>query len=70
MVVVVGQREIAREVDFDAVAFANGHRGHDIEKFVEDLGGRLSRALRESLTHQITSICREGPTRSGLGYGA
>ncbi len=64
---VIGQREIAREIDFDAVAFADGHRGHDVEEFVEDLRGGLRGALRESLAHEIGTGCVERACRSSFG---
>src|ERR1700733_1760650 len=53
MVVVVGYCEIAREIDFDSVPLADGHRGHDVEEFVENLCRRLRGALRESLAQEI-----------------
>jgi hypothetical protein len=34
VVVVIGQCEIAREIDFDSVAFTDGHRGHDVQELV------------------------------------
>src|ERR1700734_2802700 len=35
VVVVIGDCEIAREIHFHSVSFANRHRGHDVEEFVE-----------------------------------
>ena len=49
MIVVVGQSEVAREVDFDAVALADRYRGHDVQELVEDLRRRLRGALSEPL---------------------
>ena len=53
MVLIVGQGEIARQIDFDAVAFADGDRGHEVQELVEDLRGGLRGALPESLAHEI-----------------
>ena len=53
MVEVIGQGEIAREIDFDAVAFPDSHCGQDVEKLVEDLCGGLRCTLRESLAHAV-----------------
>src|SRR5271155_147160 len=50
---VIGQREIAREINFDSVAFADGHRGHDVQELVEDLRRGLRGALRESLAREV-----------------
>jgi len=52
---VIGQREIAREIDFDPVAFADGHRGHDVQELVDDLCRRLRGALRESLAQEVAT---------------
>src|SRR5271156_5028513 len=67
VVVVIGQREIAREIDLDSVAFADGHRGHDVEELVEDLRRRLGGACSESLAHEVKTGCVERPGCSGLG---
>ena len=53
VVVVVGQREIARKIDFHAMPFADRDGGHDVQELVEDLRRRLRRALRESLAHEV-----------------
>src|ERR1700678_947946 len=70
VVVVVGQCEVARKIDFDPVAFPDGHRGHDVEELVEDLGRGLGGACRESLAHEVRTGCVERPACSGLGYGS
>ena len=62
MVVVVGQTEVAREVDLDAVTLANRYSRHDVQEFVEDLRGRLGSALGESLSHEVSA-------RRGQGTG-
>ena len=50
---VVGQREIARQIDLDAVALADRDRRQNVQEFVENLRGGLSRALRKSLAHEV-----------------
>src|SRR5271155_3476930 len=70
VVVVIGQREIAREIDLDSVAFADGHRGHNVEELVEDLRRRLGGACSESLAHQVRTGSVESPACSGLGNGS
>ena len=70
MVGVIGQREIAREIDFDAVAFPDRHRGHDVEKFVEDLRRRLRSALRKSLTHEVAPGRVECASGAGFAHGS
>src|SRR6516165_7335724 len=69
VVEVVGQCEIAREIDFDSVAFADGHRWHDVQELLEDLCGRLRCASRESLTHQVRAGRGEGACGPGLRDG-
>src|SRR5208282_2087200 len=61
MVLVLGQQEVACEIDFDAVAFADGHRGYDVQELVEDLRGRLRRALCESLAHEVPARRGKSP---------
>ena len=70
VVVVVGQREIAREIDFDAVAFPDGDRGHDVEELVEDLRGRLRGALRKSLAHEVAAVGIERASGASFAHGA
>ena len=70
MVVVIGQREIAREIDFDSVAFPDSHRGHDVEKLLEDLRRRLRGALRESLAHEVGAGRVEGTSGSRFRNGS
>ena len=70
MVVVVGQREVAREINFDSVAFSDGHRGHDVEELVEDLRRRLRSALSESLAHNVGTRSSERTRRSTLRNGS
>ncbi len=60
MVVVVGQSQVAREVDFEAVALANRNRGHDVQEFVEDLRRGLGCALGEALAHDVSAGRGEG----------
>src|SRR5207245_9227939 len=67
---VIGQREIAREIDFDSVAFPDGHRGHDVEKLLEDLRRRLRGALRESLAHKVGAGRVEGTSGPRLRDGS
>src|SRR5271157_2494275 len=55
VVVVVGQGEIAGKVDLDAVTFANGDRGRNVQKSVQDLCGGLRHASGKSLTHQVAA---------------
>ena len=62
MVVVVGQSEVAREVDFDAVALPDRYGGHDVQEFVEDLRGGLGGALGKSLSREVGA-------RRGQGTG-
>ena len=70
MIEVIGQREIAREIDFHAMAFPDRHRGHDVEEFVEDLRGGLRGALRESLTHEVASGRVECASGAGFAHGS
>src|SRR5580658_744289 len=70
MVNVIGQSEIAREIDFDPMAFPDGHRGHDVKKLVEDLRRTLRGALRESLTHEVATGCGEGTCGPALRDGS
>ena len=67
MIRVVGQREVARQVDLDAVPLADGHRRQDVEKVVEDLRGGLRSALRESLAHEVGA--GRGQRAGGASYG-
>jgi len=50
---VVGQREVARQIDFDPVPLADGDGRKHIQEFVENLGRGLRHALRESLAHEV-----------------
>ena len=52
MVVIVGQGDIAREIDPHAIALADGDGGKDVEKAVEHLGRGLPGALGKSLPHE------------------
>ena len=61
MIVVVGQSQVAREVNFYAVALADRYRGHNIQEFVEDLRGGLSRTLGEALAHDVSAGRGERP---------
>ena len=70
VIVVVGQREIARQIDFDAMALADRDRRQNVEKLVENLRGRLSHALRKSLTHEVGAGRGEGAAGSGFGDGS
>src|ERR1700693_2680310 len=70
VVVVVGQREIAREIDFDSVAFPDGHRGHDVEELLKNLRRRLRGALRESLAHEVGAGSVEGTSGSRFRNGS
>src|SRR6202790_5819700 len=70
MIVVVGQREVAREIDFDSVAFPDGHRGHDVEELVENLSRRLRSALSESLAHNVGTRRGQGARCSALRNGS
>ena len=70
VVVVIGQCEIAREIDFDSVAFPDGHRGHDVQKLLEDLCRRLRRRLRESLAHEVGIRCGERTRGPCLANGS
>src|ERR1700730_8778133 len=56
--VVVGQGQVAREIDFYAMPFADSDGRKNIQKPVEDLRGGLRGALPESLAETI---------RAGLG---
>ena len=53
MIVVVGQSQVTREVDLDAVALADRYRRHDVQEFVEDLRGGLGGALGKPLSHEV-----------------
>src|SRR5208283_3896986 len=55
VVVVVGQGEIAGEVDLDAMPFANGDRRGNVQKSVQDLRGGLSHASGKSLAHEVAA---------------
>ena len=73
MVVVVGQGEVARKIDFDPMTFADGHRGHDVQEFVENLCRGLRGALRKSLPHKVGIEALREPAGSAFGdrsYGA
>src|SRR4029434_6701379 len=70
VICVVGQREVARQVDLDAVPLADGHRRQDGEETVEDLRGRLRGALRESLAHEVGAGGGQRARCSAYGYGA
>jgi hypothetical protein len=70
VIVVVGQSEIARQVDFDAMALADGDRWQNVEELVQNLRGRLGHASRKSLTHKVSAGCREGAAGSGFGDGS
>src|SRR5271156_2438244 len=70
VVVVIGQREIAREIDFDSVAFPDGHRGHDVEELLENLRRRLRGALRESLAHEVGAGRVDGASGSRFRNGS
>src|ERR1700752_1935083 len=70
VVEVIGQYEVAREIDFDSVAFADGQRGHDVQELLEDLCGRLRGALRESLAHEVGAGCGERACGPGLRDGS
>src|SRR5260370_18296914 len=63
---VIGQGESVREIDLDAVTFADGYRGHDVEKLVEDLRRGLSCADSEALAHEVPTGCVE--CASGAGF--
>ncbi len=70
MVRVIGQREVAREIHLDPVAFADGHRGQDVQELVEDLRRRLRGALCESLAHEVGARCVERTSGSRFGDGS
>src|SRR5580704_3550965 len=70
MIRVIGQREVSRKIDFDAVPLADGHRRQDVEKAVENLRGGLRGTLRKSLPHEVGAGRGQRPRRTGLGNGA
>src|SRR5262249_45106701 len=67
---VVGQREVARQIDFDPVPLADGDGRKDIQKFVEDLRRGLRGALRESLTHEVATGSGQRAGGSRPSHGA
>src|ERR1700723_2799732 len=50
------------------MTLANSDCGKDVEKAIEDLRGRLSRALRESLPHKVAAVLRDPAAGTGFGY--
>jgi len=67
---VVGQREVARQIDLDPVPLADGDGRKHVQELVEDLGGGLCGALGKSLPHKVGSGGRESPRGSALRDGA
>ena len=55
MICVIGQRKVARQIDFDSVPLADGDGRKHVQEFVEDLCGGLPHALRESLAHEVSA---------------
>ncbi len=70
MVVVVGQSEVAREVDFDAMSLPNSHGGHNVQKLVEDLRRRLRSALCKPLAHEVRTRSGQRARSSTLRNGS
>ena len=70
VVVVIGQRKIAREINFDAVPLADRDGRQNVQEFVENLRGGLRRALRESLAHEVAPGCGECAACSCFGHGS
>src|SRR5258708_11885152 len=70
VVVVIGQSEIARKVDFDSMALADRDRRKNVEELVQNLRGRLGHASRKSLTHAVGAGCRDGVAGSGFRDGS
>src|SRR5262249_4147149 len=70
VVVVIGHREIAGEIDFYAMAFADCHRGQDVEKFIENLRRGLRCARGKSLLHEVAPRGVECPSGARLAYGS
>src|SRR5439155_17213996 len=64
---VVGQREVARQIDFDPVPLADGDGRKNVEKTVEDLRRGLRGALRKSLAHEISA--GRGQSTGGSAFG-
>ena len=69
MIAVIGQREVARKIDFDAVPLADGHRRQDIQKTVENLRRGLRRAAGETLSHKVGTGRGQRSRRTGFGNG-
>ena len=67
MIRVVGQREVARQIDFDPVPLADRDGRKNVQESVEYLRRRLRRALRESLAHEVGTGSGEGPGGSAFG---
>ena len=64
---VVGQREVARQIDFDPVPLADGDGRKNVQKSVEDLRRGLRGALRKSLAHEISA--GRGQSAGGSAFG-
>src|SRR6516164_2232154 len=59
MSAVVGQREVARQIDFDPVPRADGDGRKKVEKAVKNLRRGLRGTLRESLAHEVGAGSRQ-----------
>jgi len=70
VVEVIGQGEVAREIDFHAVTFADGHSWHDVQELVEDFCRGLRGTLRESLAHEVATAGGESAARSAFRDGS
>src|ERR1700730_5436386 len=68
--VVVGQGQIARKIDFDAMPFADGDGRKNIEEAVQDLGRGLRGALCKSFAHAIAPGLCKNTTGARFGYRA
>ena len=72
MIVVVRQREIARQVDFDAMALADRDRRQNVEELVQNLRGRLENdpASRRLLSDLGRGAIGEGQRTLGVTGGS
>src|ERR1700733_1311751 len=68
VIVVIRQREVARKINFDSMAFADSDRRHDVQEFVEYLSRGLRGALSKSLAHEVAAGGGESSTRASFGH--
>ena len=67
---VIGQQQIARKVDLDAIALADRDRGQDVQKAVQDFDRGIRKARAEARAGAVERRTREIVSGSGLGDSA